>query len=910
MRPHGRAGQSLAGRRLGTRAGRPSHGRSDPGCLDAVRRRDPVSRRPPARRRGATSPLGRRALRVGRHRGMVLVLVVTSSRPAASRRPRRRTTPGAPRRPGRSRATAWSSTWPCRPRRSTCSTDLAQAFNRLDEAAGRRPLRVRPTRSSRRPARPPTAAGRRLERPTATDPAPVIWSPARRAPGAPSSTSAWPTRARPPMADRGTPFMLTPLVIAMPQPMAEALGWPDKPHGLRRHPAPGQRPGGLGARTAIPSGARSGSARPTRTSRPAGCRALDRPGLRGHRQDAGPHAGGPRPSPRSTPSTRGVESAVVHYGDTTLTFLNNWYRGRPARAPRCSYASAVAVEEKSVIDYNTGNPDGDARPGRGAPPAPRSRSWRSTRRRARSSPTTRSIVLDAAVGRPTTSGRARQRSRTSSSSPTTRSKVLQYGFRPGNPTVAIGDARSSPTTASIPNQPQTLLAGARSPTCSSTLLDRWAQQRKSARVLLVHRRVRVDGATAPIRTTARQTKLDLAKQAAIDSLDQFKRRRRGRPARLHHRPRARRATGSTSTSCRSARSSANVQRAAPTRSTAWSRLERHAALRRSTEPAYDQHGRRATTRPASTPSCCSPTARNDDGEPDDDDQQLQDLLDRPAAESQGENGQPVRVFTDRLRRRRRPRHAPAASPRPPTAPVYDASDPRASTRSSPPWSATSESDCPSGAAAAGIAASATASSPRRWPAPSPRRAASCWPAWALRSGHGLARRPDRRAAGRRWSAWAAPGGAGHPPRTARRRTIDPFRLREPWRSFVQRGRSQAQHPFAGALRTVPRGPAARPARPRSTSGIATGVRGVLAGRPARASSCPSPASADRRPASTRRERASVEPARGPPPAGTDPGRARSTRSTRSSPTGQRMDRRASSDTPTGCGCSTPDSTRR
>ena len=51
---------------------------------------------------------------------------------------------------------------------------------------------------------------------------PVIWSPAA-ARGARSSTSASPTGRRP-MAGEGTPFMLTPLVIAMPKPMAEALG--------------------------------------------------------------------------------------------------------------------------------------------------------------------------------------------------------------------------------------------------------------------------------------------------------------------------------------------------------------------------------------------------------------------------------------------------------------------------------------------------------------------------------------------------------------------------------------------------------------------------------------------------------------------------------------------------------------
>ena len=52
----------------------------------------------------------------------------------------------------------------------------------------------------------------------------------------------------------------------------------------------------------------------------------------------------------------------MHYGDTTLTFLNNLYRA-DARGTALTYASAVAVEEKSVIDYNTGNPDGILDPG-------------------------------------------------------------------------------------------------------------------------------------------------------------------------------------------------------------------------------------------------------------------------------------------------------------------------------------------------------------------------------------------------------------------------------------------------------------------------------------------------------------------------------------------------------------------
>src|SRR3546814_2992528 len=44
-----------------------------------------------------------------------------------------------------------------------------------------------------------------------------------------------------------TSFMLTPLVIAMPRPMAEALGWPDEPLGFADILALGKDQAGWGA---------------------------------------------------------------------------------------------------------------------------------------------------------------------------------------------------------------------------------------------------------------------------------------------------------------------------------------------------------------------------------------------------------------------------------------------------------------------------------------------------------------------------------------------------------------------------------------------------------------------------------------------------------------------------------------
>jgi len=62
--------------------------------------------------------------------------------------------------------------------------------------------------------------------------------------------------------------------------------------------------------------------------------------------------------PKVLDFVKGVESSVVHYGDTTLTFLAN-LQAADDRGVGLTYVSAVTVEEKSVWDYNKGNPSGD-----------------------------------------------------------------------------------------------------------------------------------------------------------------------------------------------------------------------------------------------------------------------------------------------------------------------------------------------------------------------------------------------------------------------------------------------------------------------------------------------------------------------------------------------------------------------
>jgi Ca-activated chloride channel homolog len=55
---------------------------------------------------------------------------------------------------------------------------------------------------------------------------------------------------------------------------------------------------------------------------------------------------------------RGVENAVVHYGDSVSNFLLN-LQAADDEDRALSYVSAVAMEEKQIWDYNQGNPTGD-----------------------------------------------------------------------------------------------------------------------------------------------------------------------------------------------------------------------------------------------------------------------------------------------------------------------------------------------------------------------------------------------------------------------------------------------------------------------------------------------------------------------------------------------------------------------
>lgn len=384
-------------------------------------------------------------------------------------------------------------------------TDLANTFNESAEAElNGECIFVRPATKSSGAAANLIVDG--WPDPENNGPQPVIWSPAASGWGAIVNERAGTTLAPP-----GTPFMLTPLVIAMPEPMAKALGWPDTEIGFADIVELAKNPDGW-ASVGHPEWGpfRLGKTNPNYSTSGLNFTIAEYYAATGKTSGLTTED---LNRPEAQEFARNVESAVVHYGDITMTFLNNWFAA-DARGTSLTYASAVAVEEKSVIDYNRGDPDGVLAPGEvpRIPRVPLVAIYPSEGTLFSDNPF---IILETDWVTPEQQAAAKL-FETFVQRPENQQRVLDFGFRPNNPDVPV----ATPVVAEFgvdPTQPRAELevpdAGV-----LVRVLDSWAEQRKEARVLLV---LDISGSMGELVTSDR-TRLDLAQEAAVSTLDQFK----------------------------------------------------------------------------------------------------------------------------------------------------------------------------------------------------------------------------------------------------------------------------------------------------------------------------------------------------------------------------------------------------
>jgi len=185
---------------------------------------------------------------------------------------------------------------------------------------------------------------------------PDVWTPASRSWGVILRQRLGATDRPDLIPDDQPSIAQTPLVIAMPKPMAEALGWPNKELGWSDLAALTRDPAGWGAFGHPEWGAfKLGKTNPTLSTSGLHATVASYFAATGRSSDL---SSADVADPKVTEFVRGIESGVVHYGDTTLTFLQNLYDAAQ-RGRGLTYISAATVEEKSVWDYNQGNPSGD-----------------------------------------------------------------------------------------------------------------------------------------------------------------------------------------------------------------------------------------------------------------------------------------------------------------------------------------------------------------------------------------------------------------------------------------------------------------------------------------------------------------------------------------------------------------------
>ncbi len=344
--------------------------------------------------------------------------------------------------------------------------------------------------------------------PTTDGPAPVIWSPA---------SSAWgelaTVRAQALDRDAGVPGTFTsvansPLVIAMPRPMAEALGWPQDQIGWDDVIALSQDPQGW-ARAGHPEWGRFklGKTNPNLSTSGLNATVGSYFAATGVASDL---TVAQVESPKAQRYVSRVEDAVVHYGDTTLTFLENLLRA-DADGVALSYISAVTVEEKSVLDYNAGNPAADPTLTSPSPPnVPLVAVYPSQGTLASDNPF---FVLEADWVSPT-QRTAAEGFTAFALEPQAQELFLAEGFRGADG--SVGEVITE-ANGVLPEEPSTVL-GAPSGTVLEAITAAWEEVRKPADVLMV---LDVSGSMAEFAGDSGQSRLELAQQAVVTAVDEL-----------------------------------------------------------------------------------------------------------------------------------------------------------------------------------------------------------------------------------------------------------------------------------------------------------------------------------------------------------------------------------------------------
>ncbi|MEO8286355.1 MAG: substrate-binding and VWA domain-containing protein [Chloroflexota bacterium] len=289
---------------------------------------------------------------------------------------------------------------------------------------------------------------------------PTVWSP---------SNSLWKSvlnsEADAELAGSGAgesdPLLLTPVVMAMWKPMAEALGWPNKPIGLRDVLDLNENPEGWGA-VGHPEWGQFKYAHTNPEVSSTGLSTVAAEFYAGAGKTTGLTEQDVN-DPKVRDFVKAIEQSIVHYSATTTIFKENVRKGG------MTYISAVALEEVTVIELNkTGMPTPlvSIYPKEGTfwhdnPYIILKGSWVTDDQR-KAAAIFRDFLLQ----------------------PDNQQQALTLGFRPANPTVSYRTEPFTQANGVDPSQPKTTLQ-VPSPRVLVEVKNAWGVLRKEANIVLV-----------------------------------------------------------------------------------------------------------------------------------------------------------------------------------------------------------------------------------------------------------------------------------------------------------------------------------------------------------------------------------------------------------------------------------------
>lgn len=335
---------------------------------------------------------------------------------------------------------------------------------------------------------------------------PTLWSPA---------STVWTDRvaaaASASLVGEPESFAQTPVVFGMPEPMARALGWPDKDLGisdLEDLCADPEGWGGVGKDV-------WGSFKISKTNPHTSTTGLSAILMQSYEAAGKTDGLTAEDVEEAEDFSRVFEECVIHYGDTTGNVLNTLYEETQGGAGGSGYVSAVALEETSLLNYNQGNPESrTVQPGETLTP-PREKLvavYPSGGSMTSDNPIT-VLGADWVTEEQRSAGQAFVDFLATAPA---QSILPEYGFRPLDASVPLGELFTEEYGVD-PEKPGTLLPKPEVDVISAAI-DQWAQVRKPSSVVEL---IDISGSMDTAIDDGR-TRLDGAIEGAQSTLDHFR----------------------------------------------------------------------------------------------------------------------------------------------------------------------------------------------------------------------------------------------------------------------------------------------------------------------------------------------------------------------------------------------------